>query len=90
MRRAAFSQYFSKSKVSELQARISKKVELLKERMLSWEDSGELLDLYDAFSALTLGRLISSAARIEVVLLMLLRGHQRIRLRQINLGATQA
>ena len=56
MRRAAFSQYFSKSKVSELQARISKKVELLKERMLSWEDSGELLDLYDAFSALTLGR----------------------------------
>ena len=58
--------------------------------MLSWEDSGELLDLYDAFSALTLGRLISSAARIEVVVLMLLRGHQRICLRQINLSATQA
>jgi hypothetical protein len=67
MRRTAFSQYFSKSKVAELQARISKKVELLKERMLSWEDSGELLDLYDAFSALTLGRRISSAARLMVV-----------------------
>ena len=56
MRRGAFSQYFSRAKVLELQPRISKKVELLKERILSWEGSGELLDLYGAFSALTLGQ----------------------------------
>ena len=55
MRRGAFSQYFSRAKVLELQPRISAKVELLKERMLAWEGSSELLNLYDAFSALTLG-----------------------------------
>ena len=55
MRRGAFSPYFSRAKVLELQPRISEKVELLRERMLTWEGSGELLNLYEAFSALTLG-----------------------------------
>lgn len=54
-RRAAFGQYFSKGKVLELQPRISKKVELLRENMMKWANTGELLDLYNAMSALTLG-----------------------------------
>jgi hypothetical protein len=59
MRRGAFSQYFSRAKVLELQPRISAKVELLRERILTWEGSSELLDLYVAFSALTLGEFAS-------------------------------
>ena len=54
-RRAAFGQYFSKGKVLELQPRVSKKVESLRDNILKWADSGELLNLYSAMSALTLG-----------------------------------
>ncbi len=56
MRRGAFSSYFSRAKVLELQPRISEKVELLRERILTWEGSSEPLNLYEAFSALTLGK----------------------------------
>jgi hypothetical protein len=87
MRRGAFSQYFSRAKVLELQTRISKKVELLKERILSWEDSGELLDLYGAFSALTLGQYWLFVCRAVVDADVSRRGHHRVRLWPIRCSA---
>ena len=90
MRRGAFSQYFSRSNVLELQPRISKKVDLLKERILSWEGSGELLDLYGAFSALTLGQRDQFSRRVVVNADVVRRGHYGVRLRQVRCSASQA
>lgn len=54
-RRAAFGQFFSRSKVLELQGRVEEKVISLRENMLKWVDKKEPLDLLNAMSALTLG-----------------------------------
>ena len=55
LRRGAFGQYFSRGKVLELQGRIERKVELLRENLMEWAGKEECLDLYNAMSALTLG-----------------------------------
>lgn len=66
------------------------KVELLKERILTWEGSGELLNLYDAFSALTLGKPCDAFFASVTGTLTYLRGHHRVCLRELHTSAPKS
>ena len=57
LRRSAVNPFFSKRMVQELEPRVKSKVELLKKRVLGYAGTGELLDLCNACSGLTLGTL---------------------------------
>lgn len=56
IRRSALGTYFSKQKVRELEPRLREKVLLLRQRLLE-RGSANAINLKDAFSALTLGKL---------------------------------
>jgi len=55
LRRSALNPFFSKKMVQELEPKVRSKVEMMKKRVLEYAGSGELLDLCNACSGLTLG-----------------------------------
>lgn len=55
MRRSALAPYFSKQVVQRLEPRVREKVQLLKERALQHQQTGEPLELLNAMSGLTAG-----------------------------------
>jgi cytochrome P450 len=65
LRRSGLNPFFSKRMVRELEPRVVKEVERLRERVLELSGKNDVLDVYNAMSGLTLGEYPSPSDQRE-------------------------